>query len=629
MPKPVEEIHHKLQERIRFQQPTTDAQTRIRDIFNGDVAVPVLDKSVEPAIMNIAQQGAEALAQRMASTQPEITFIPYKRGIDKYEKLANTQRDVAYSFWSENRMKLKDYRRYLYLVTYGSAPVIIRPNPITKSPMWELRDPITTYPALTNDPDELTPTDCIFTFRRTLSWIKRYYPEAARNSFFSKYSMQNQSSDDKLFTILEYNDHAETVLAVAGPSTDQSIENHYSVMNDTPQAILLDRIPNRVGRCTVVIPGRTSLDRRQGQFDGTFGLYTKMAQLMELQYEAAKRGVFPEQWLEGRSGELAEVVTDADPENGIVGVTKGGGMNNIAIDPSYASLPMLDRLERYFRQEGGVPVEFGGESGSNIRTGSRGNAVLSATVTYPVQAAQETVAQAKELELQLAIETDRKYFSTDKHGATLSKSTYVNWKGARGRIDYTPAEVWDDTTECHVYYSQAGVDANGQAILAGQLNGAGFQSRRSAMTALPLIEDVEQELDFIQAEKLEDALLQGIQAKTADGTLDPLYVAKMMKNIRSDKTDLAEAYIQANKQAQADQAKLLADQQAQAQAAQAGQGGTNPAIQPGLSVPGGPTAALPDPGIQGPSQDSQDLQALLGNLRLTQMRTPAEMPAGG
>jgi hypothetical protein len=83
----------------------------------------------------------------------------------------------------------------------------------------------------------------------------------------------------------------------------------------------LERTANRAGVCTAVVPGRITLDRLQGQFDGMIGKYIRQARLDALELRAIEEGIYPRQWLVGRQGELPRVVKMANGRKGVVGVT--------------------------------------------------------------------------------------------------------------------------------------------------------------------------------------------------------------------------------------------------------------------------------------------------------------------
>ena len=142
----------------------------------------------------------------------------------------------------------------------------------------------------------------------------------------------------------------------------------------------------------MVCAERINLDHAQGQFDGILGMYQMQARLMALEVIAVQKGVFPDTWLVGRAGETPQIVNPADGLTGEVGVVRGGDLKDMALQPGYMTNPAIDRLERAQRLTAGIPSEFGGESTTNIRTGRRGDAVLSAVVDFPVQEAQRIMA---------------------------------------------------------------------------------------------------------------------------------------------------------------------------------------------------------------------------------------------
>ena len=88
---------------------------------------------------------------------------------------------------------------------------------------------------------------------------------------------------------------------------------------------------------------------------------------------------------------------------------RGGDLRDMQMQPGYMTNPAIDRLERAQRLTAGIPPEFGGESTTNIRTGRRGDAVLSAVVDFPVQEAQRIMARSLQEENELAVTMSKKY----------------------------------------------------------------------------------------------------------------------------------------------------------------------------------------------------------------------------
>jgi hypothetical protein len=295
-------------------------------------------------------------------------------------------------------------------------------------------------------------------------------------------------------------------------------------------------------------------------------MYYTRARLQALTEIAIERGIFPDEYLVARPGENPEILQIADGKVGQLGVVKGGDIQTHQSNPGYKTDTALDRLERQERLEGAIPAEFGGESGTNIRTGRRGDSVLSATVDFRVQEAQEIFASSMIEEDKVAIAIEKAYW-----GST-SKSFFMPGMGG-GIKDYTPNKLWE--TDFHyVTYSASGADVNSLIVSLGQRLGTGLMSKESAREADPLISDPELEKDRLVAEGIEAALLSSIQAQAADpnGPYQPDDLAYIASQVQSNKMSLPQAIMAAQKRAQ------------ERQAAMAPVG--SPETQPGLSMPG-------------------------------------------
>jgi hypothetical protein len=332
-------------------------------------------------------------------------------------------------------------------------------------------------------------------------------------------------------------------------------------------AILLEAIPNRTGMPLAVVPKRITLDKPRGQFDGVLGMYYTRARLQALTEIAIERGIFPEEYLVARPGENPEIMQLADGKAGILGVVKGGDIQQLQLNPGYKTDTALDRLERQERLEGAIPAEFGGESATNIRTGRRGEAVLSATVDYRVQEAQEVFANSILHEDKIAIALEKAYWGEQP------KTFFLSGRTTQGQETYTPNKVWQ--TDFHyVAYSAAGSDVNSLIIGLGQRLGVGLMSKESAREADPLISDPDLEHDRIIAEGVESALLQSIQQQAANpqGPYQPDDLAYLTKLVVEQDVALFDAVTRTNERAQ----------QRQVQAMPQG----SPETMPGLAMPG-------------------------------------------
>jgi hypothetical protein len=556
---------------------------RVRDLANGDVVVPLneLDRNAKTNVANLLVQGLDQMSMRVSSTMPSPYFPPVKEGSENAKKMARMRKKAMLGFWDENKMQMKLRRRARHLLAYSSAPVFIKPDFKTLTPKWVVRNPLDTFAAPMED-DDVVPENCIFTSRVSANWLlTNYGPMVADQLRFGRVD------SDSRYTLLEYvcADSMQLIVLGAEDNPELSASERVGL-----QAILLEAIPNRAGIPLAVVPQRITLDKPRGQFDGVLGMYYTRARLQALTEIAIERGIFPEEYLVARPGENPEIMQLADGKAGILGVVKGGDIQQLQLNPGYKTDTALDRLERQERLEGAIPAEFGGESATNIRTGRRGEAVLSATVDYRVQEAQETFANSLLHEDKIAIALEKAYWGEQP------KTFFLSGRTTQGQETYTPNKVWQ--TDFHyVAYSAAGSDVNSLIIGLGQRLGVGLMSKESAREADPLISDPDLEHDRIIAEGVEAALLQSIQQQAANpqGPYQPDDLAYLTRLVVEQDVPLFEAVKRTDERARERQAQAMP------------QG--SPETMPGLAMPGMGAEAP----VQGP-QGAPPLEALLAQL---------------
>ena len=571
-------------------QGSNDAKSRmrnLRDYYNGDVIVPLpeLNADEQSAVANLLAQGLDQTAMRIASTRPDIYCPPTDNRRKRSRENAEILRKAIFGWWEHSRMDLQMAKRARQLIGYATTITQLRFNPKTGCPEWHLRDPLTAYPATLLGVDDMRPRDVIFAYERPLGYLRSMYPETAR-----MFQGDSGAGEDQGIEMIEYVDGEEQVLiAMRGPVKSGLFGT--APNSDENIVVELERARNPMGETPVVCAERISLDDSQGQFDGILGMYQMQARLMALEVIAVQKGVFPDTWLVGRPGETPQIVNPADGLTGEVGVIRGGELRDMQMQPGYMTNPAIDRLERAQRLTAGIPPEFGGESTTNIRTGRRGDAVLSAVVDFPVQEAQRILARSLQEENKLAVTMAKTY------AGNKGKSFYVTTKNAKGRVDYTPNTNFESNDNV-VLYSQAGADINNLVIGGGQRVGMGTMSKRSFMSIDPLIEDPEFEHDAVVAEQLEQALLASIQQQASEGVIPPNDLARIMELVANNDYELAEAVDKVQKEAQERQATMV-----EATAAEA---------QPGLALPGMGAEAMVEAGAV--AEEEVDLGQLLGAL---------------
>ena len=587
--KSVEEIVGLYKERYEAQGPVLQQMREVRQLANGDVVVPLneLDRNARSSVANLLVQGLDQMSMRISSTMPSPYFPALREGNDRSMKLARDRKRAMLSIWDQNRLNQKYRRRARLLLAYSSSPVFIKPNFEKRVPEWHLRNPLDTFAAPSNDPDNPVPDNCIFTYNRTYRWLTQNYG----NKINGILSVGNPSWDT-MFTILEYVCDNEIVTCVLG--TEKTRDANTGQSYPGAKVVELSRVTNRTDMPMVVIPQRINLDRAHGQFDGLLGMYYTRARLQALTEIAIERGIFPDEYLVSRPGENPEIIQIADGKTGQLGVVKGGDIQQLQSNPGYKTDTALDRLERQERLEGSIPAEFGGESGTNIRTGRRGESVLSATVDFRVQEYQDIFASSLVEEDKIAISIERAYWGSNP------KSFFIPGRSG-GVSDYTPSKLWESDFH-YVAYSASGSDVNSLIVGLGQRLGTGLMSKESAREADPLISDPELESDRIIAEGIEAALLSSIQTQAADpnGPYQPADLAYIATMVKQNKMNLPEAVEAAQKRAQ----------ERQATPAPAGA----PETMPGLAPPGmgAEQPAAPPPGPGGPPQLGALLQQLGG-----------------
>jgi len=556
-----EEIVELYNQRRIAKGPLHDQMRRIRSLANGDIVVPLneLDRNSKANIANLLVQGLDQMSMRVASTMPSPFFPPVKEGSERSKGYAYTRRQAMLSMWDQNKLKLKMRRRARHLLAYSQSAVILKPNFRTLTPQWAVRNPLDTFAAPVDDPDDMLPDDCIFTYKTTANWLLSNYGEQVLGTL-----RMGRVDSDSRYTMLEYVDGDAMQLIVMGAETSPGLSVAERAGIDS---IMLEAIPNRTGRPLAIIANRITLDKPRGQFDGTLGMYYTRARLQALTEIAIERGIFPEEYLVARTGENPEILQLADSKAGVLGVVKGGDIISRDLNPGYKTYEAIDRLERQERLEGAIPAEFGGESASNIRTGRRGENILSATVDFRVQEAQSIFEMSLLEEDKTAIAIDKTYFGD------FTKTFFISSRTNTTPETYVPNKIWE--TDFHyVSYSAAGSDVNSLIIGLGQRLGTGMMSKESAREADPLIADPDLEHDRIISEGVEAALLSSIQAQAADpnGPYQPDDLAYLTKQVVEMDTTLYEAVRRTQQRAQDRQATMV----------QAGA----PEAMPGLSAPG-------------------------------------------
>ena len=605
----IDEILSLYKQRVKHYGTLHGKMRTIQSIYNGTAQVPLpdMEQADQPSVPNLLAQGVDQMSGRISSVVPTVTFTPKSAASRQDVRRAKTAERVVSGWWQEDRVMMKMKQRARHMIAYGMSPVVIRWDWKTDRPTWHVRHPLETFPSPDIIPGTTAPTDCIFAYRRTVGWLKSM-------GYSAQVFAVTGDRDIKLDTsmlLLEYVDAMGTQLILTSYDNNSDDMFGYDFMGNngnTMKGVQLEAVPNPEMRNMVSVPMRITLDGPAGQFDNMIGMYYQQAKLMALEVIAVEKGIFPDTYLVSRPGEVGRFLDGPhDGRSGMVNIIAGGDIREIQSQPGYLTNPTIDRLERNQRVTAGIPAEFGGESSTNIRTGRRGDAVLSAVIDYPVAEAQETFAFALQEEDAAAIALSKAY------GGDETRTIYVGTGNTSKAVTFVANKVFE--TDNHVVsYPATGTDLNSLIIGLGQRVGLGIMSKETAATLDPFVDNPETEKDRIIAEGIEQALVSGIQQQAAAGSMPPMVLAKIMRLVQNDRMELAEALEKVTQEA-------LEEQEAQQQEQQMAMG-EEEMMSPDQAMAGAALRSMVGPEgmarAEGPNQTQQNLMSMLSTLRRPQ-----------
>lgn len=580
-------------QRKNRQSDDIDRMRQIQAVMEGDIVLPLpeLAHDEKPAVANLMHQGMNQLARRMASVEPTYFWPSLDPSSDEANERASDRHRVTTGWRHDNKMKRRLGKRARYFLAYACSPVLIKPRSDKRIPRWIVKDPLHTF-AGEDAFEDYVPPDCIFESIYTYKSIIDNWGTDAVNSVQKPtgwdYDDDSNNHDIK-FTVLEYIDDVEDHLIICG----HEAADGYPTLG--PGAATLMRADNKAARPLVIMPGSINLDKQLGHFDQVLGMYQTQAALMALTVIAQRRAVWPREWVVDNPGEQSEIVATPDPYRGQPGQIHGGRLENQQLDPAFSTLEVMDRQEYGIRQGAGLPPEFGGASGTNIRTGRRGAQVMGASIDFTIAEAQDIFADSLVEEDKAAIAIDKAYFKGSK---TYSFAT----RSFSGSVKYTASKLWE--TDAHVVdYPISGTDLQNLPIEGGQRVAMETMSRRKFMEIDPVITDVDGEVQRIEREGVQKAFLTSIQTMAADpmSPYQPAHLARLDEKLASG-MELYKAVGELQQEIQQEQAK-------------GAEPGT-PESQPGLAAPGAP-GEIP-PSIPEGEPSMQNLTALLGQLGTAQ-----------
>lgn len=605
--------------------PDGSAMTDLALVYDGGLVTRIaeLDAVSESAVPNLIAQGIDQYARFSAEARPDVEFAAVRPNIASSRKRAGERAEVVKGWWRNSGMALVDYQRFRFYYGYGFMPAVIRPDVGRGAPRWQALNPIAVLPGPREVPySPEVPYAFVVTSMSAQAVKERWGLDFGRDC-----------RPEAMVEVVEYQDAEQVSWFCLGPSGKVSPSwpsgrpggwswgvdtgwNYGSEIRDRRITRLgdaaggnwlamLSTTPNLAGRCMVSCPGVISLSKVSGFITGILSKHHLQARLMALTVKGVAKGILPDEWLQLEAGTgQAGVIREADGLRGVRGIIEGR-IEVPQISPTYQTFPLLDRLEAYQRSESGVVASLGGESGANIRTRARGEALDSNVIDPRVREAHEIMQWSLE-----QVEVPAAVAWAKAHGGSRPRTIFVGTRGGVAK-EYVASDLFEND-HAAVAYPLAGTNVNGATIVGGQLVGTGLAALDTIRRLHPWIENADDEAVKIRVEAAEQVLLANLQMLVESSPDDAAFVTRRLREGALPETVWEEA-------------------QRRAQERQATQ---DPAGEPlGPAVPGSPEAqpGLGEPGVadvppvvEEPSPSVGNVARLFSASRIPSMTVPAE-----
>ncbi|MDE2022286.1 MAG: hypothetical protein KGI71_05250 [Patescibacteria group bacterium] len=561
-----------------------------RDRYDGDVVVLQPDVSGVPAANrpgpNFFQEAIDGNARLANSTMPKISVPVRNPGNSRQAAKSELRQGALYGRWYESQLDLKLGRAYRHLAAYGTCAFIVVPDDIMGRADIQIRDPLTAFPELRAQDDIRAPQNCGFLFARSAQWIEAHFPNKATQNFTNTV----YKGWDTLWDVVEWVDEDDIVIGLMGPRFPA-----YGYNDARPygySATELARFPNKAGMVPVAVPRRVTLDRIMGQLTSMINYSDLYGRMLSLQLVATEKSIFPDMVLLSRTGLTPQLVSGKwqDGRTGNVNIVLDGTVETIGKEPGPGTIPMLQLVDQHIRGSGGASPLYAGQA-SGMRTGAGVDALGDFGVNPMVAESQMVMERTLE-------EVNRAVFAVDKgYFGSKTFTVVLGLAGSAKTVTFTPDKDFDDDSNVVAYVSP-GADPNKLAVAVTQLASTEIMSKRTARQMHPLVQDPDEEEQFVALEKMSDATLAAISQEVASGQTPTALVARAAQHVAAGET-IYEAWLKASSE--------LATQG------------------PAPGTPGGPPPTAPG---AGPGQPGQPVPPGLAQLLASQGAGPQAAPGG-
>lgn len=428
----------------------------------------------DPAVGNLILSTVRTLAQRVGQ-------MPRLHATSRLESTTAKQRAERHEETLAQRLDRMHFQLLLPQAAYWLASSGFQPFTLTYDRRLgqsriRIRDPLTCYPN-TVWPHEPGVEDCLFVYRMSPTEIHLAFPDC--NIDFDVYDGQ--------CTVAEFHNADGVFVSIVEPEIQR-----------------IAAVESSTGSANVWIARDLTPDFDfYGQFDQVVPIMEAEARLTSLMEAYVEQQVTAETWV---IGEITS--NDGDVAHGLGAVnvlepSPGSSVTKLTNNMSPQVFQQLALFEHQQRLTGSIPSALSGEPEVSFATG-RGIEKLVAVVDDNVSHYQNIL------------------------GLTL--------KEVFGAIPDFEAQNGADTkgfapdVTVHVQFALGADPAMTVALL--QKTGAKMMSRETAMEQDPIFENPQKELERIDVEALQEALLQSILLQVQEGGGDPTAIVELIEKRR-------------------------------------------------------------------------------------------------
>lgn len=495
-----------------------------------------------------------------ASIMPTIRVLPFGTG-ERAKSQAARQERVAVSYFDVSRMDMLITQTVMDQAAMGMAAWVIYPDRDQKVPIIEWRDPRTCYPEPGYRPGEKVKR-CMFARKLFMSQLPpAWQMQIALN--VTDPGFESAKAHTPLI-IVEFMDAEETYVGALWQGGSPSMEAY--------EPVELERIPNKVGICPVVVGSRITLDREfRGQFDQVVGTLLAHVRLMGMVLDYADQAVYSDVWVKDLIGDM--------PYGGGAYIELGPQGAIGRVPPAVTSLTIgqdLQTLEDAIHLGGRWPKSRPGEVSQSIASAKFIEAAAGMMNTA-IKTYHQILQRMMEQALHICFVTDQKFFPGLKTASGILRNQEF-------LQEYDSVKDIDLRNRVRVEYGLGlGRDPSQSAVLMLQYAQNNYISKEFVQENIDGLVDVGRERTRLDVEKLSDMafakLLQGLQ----DGSIPQDALVKIAQARENGEGIFALID------------KFVVQPAAQAGAGQLASGLGGGPVMPGRPGPGGGPALPPGP----------------------------------